>query len=952
MSQSFRARTAGTLLALLSSLLVLGNPLAAADAKPVPAKIAFVEETLGNGLKVIYAPLKTAPVVHVRVLYHVGSRDERPDRQGFAHLFEHMMFRGSAHVKPEEHMKLIGVVGGNSNAFTSFDQTVYVNTIPSNHLEMALYLEADRMASFKVDETIYKTERKVVAEEWRLRQNQPYGTMYDDFLRTAFTTHPYRWTPIGDMQHLAAAGVAELQDFFNRYYVPNNAILVIAGDIDVEQARGLVKRYFGWIPKGPDVKRDIPAEPEQAQARRAEVKYPVPLPAVLVGYHLPGYRHDDHYPVSLLGTILSGGRSARLDRELVHGKDAVATYADVTYLQLEDMGGIAAGAGLLPGRDVAEAEAALVKVIAGVAENGVTAEELEKAKTQARVGIINGRRTATALADQLGSAALFGQDANRVNTDLAKLEAVTPADIQRVARTYLRPERSTTLVVRPDPLAALAKAGAKKVEAEEKAAEQTAAANPPEPAGQPRVVKFPEGYPERPPVADASLRASFEKGTEATVNGVKVIVMPDHRLPTVNWSLVMRRGSDSDPKGKEGLAGLTAQMLRRGAAGVSFEELNKELESRGITLEAGAGGDVTTLSGSSLSPDLEHGLMRARQVLREPAFPEAEFKKLKDQRVAGLLNSRETPSTVASTDLVAALYGDSPLGRNPTPESVSAITLDDVKAFYARNYRPNDAILVLSGDVTVERGQALAKTLLDGWEPGPMATVSYDLPEMPKRRRIILVDNPAGKQATIRMGARAYTLRSDEKFPGSVAGTILSSGIESRLGRYVRAEKGLAYGVRGTFDPGRHAGAFVASTDTALESTADAVRAVWKVLDDLRREDVAPQELADAQRRVAGGMVMAMQTIQQQAGYRVDGLLNGYPIDYYDTYPSKIAAVTAGQVRAVIDRYARDDEMVVIVVAPAGQVKAQLERLGEVEVVPMPAKREGAKGQQELKKAA
>src|SRR5829696_1415757 len=198
----------------IAMLIVLAASLARAAE---PAKIEFTEETLGNGLHVIYAPLRQAPVVHVRVLYHVGSRDERPDRQGFAHLFEHMMFRGSAHVAPEEHMKLIGVVGGNSNAFTSFDQTVYVNTVPSNHVDMALYLEADRMASFKVSEDIYKTERKVVAEEWRIRQNRPYGTQYEDFLKNVFTTHSYRWTPIGNMQHLQAAEVAELQDFYNTF---------------------------------------------------------------------------------------------------------------------------------------------------------------------------------------------------------------------------------------------------------------------------------------------------------------------------------------------------------------------------------------------------------------------------------------------------------------------------------------------------------------------------------------------------------------------------------------------------------------------------------------------------------------------------------------------------------------------------------------------------------------
>src|SRR4051794_11228554 len=208
-------------------LLTILMPLSFVPLAHAEDGITYETEKLANGLTVIYAPMPTSPVTHVRVLYHVGSKDERPDRQGFAHMFEHMMFRGSAHVKPQEHMKLIGDVGGYSNAFTDFDDTVYVDTIPANQLEMALYLEADRMSSFKVNEEIFKTERKVVAEEWRLGENEPYGHLEKDALALAYRVHPYRWSPIGDMDQLRAAKVEELQDFFNTYYVPNNAVLVV-----------------------------------------------------------------------------------------------------------------------------------------------------------------------------------------------------------------------------------------------------------------------------------------------------------------------------------------------------------------------------------------------------------------------------------------------------------------------------------------------------------------------------------------------------------------------------------------------------------------------------------------------------------------------------------------------------------------------------------------------------
>jgi zinc protease len=267
-----------------------------------------------------------------------------------------------------------------------------------------------------------------------------------------------------------------------------------------------------------------------------------------------------------------------------------------------------------------------------------------------------------------------------------------------------------------------------------------------------------------------------------------------------------------------------------------------------------------------------------------------------------------------------------------------------VKQFYNTFYKPNDAIVILSGDVTVEKGQELAKKLIADWSPAPngLPPVEIKLPEHSKKRRIVLVDRPEGKQATVRMGVPAYTIRSDEKFPGSVASRILSSGIDSRLGKYVRAEKGLAYGVQGIFDPSRQAGRFVGQTDTAIESTADAVEAMFKVFDDMRKTNVTDTELAEAKLRVAGGMVMAVQTIAQQADYRGDGILNDYPIDYYDKYPARISEVTADQVREVMEKYVRDDAMTIVVVAPAEQVKSQLERLGTVEVVPMPAKRDGA----------
>jgi zinc protease len=919
-----------------------------APAKPAdaaaPQPIQYTEETLPNGLRVIYAPLKNAPVVHVRMGYHVGSRDERPDRQGFAHMFEHMMFRGSKHVGNQEHMRLVNGVGGISNAFTSFDQTVYWQTVPAQHLEMCLYLEADRMASFKVDGDIYKTERQVVGEEWRLRQNRPYGTIYEDLLGTAFTKHSYRWTPIGNMQHLAAAGVQDLQDFFNTYYLPNNAVLTISGDFDLPQAKQWVQKYYGWIPKGPEISRLAQPEPKQTETRRVEVPQRVPLAMAAIAYHTPGYSSDDHFALDLASQILGSGRTSRLDRLLVNSDNPQAVQAGASNMQLQDSGMFMVNAVVMQGKDAEAVEKALLEEVAKLIEGGVTAEELEKAKTQARIGLIRGRQTAENVAAALQDEALFANDPARANTALAKLEAVTPADVQAAAKKYLSPESATIMRVKSDPLGAAARAAAATQASTTQASTTQPAAQGPAAPVTPRAIDFPADYPQRPPINDKVVRASFNKGVETTIDGVKVIVMPDSRLPLVSWSLTTRAGSHLDPVGKEGLAGITADMLRRGAGGLSFAELNQDLESRGINVEASAGGDTLRVGGSSLSKDLSHGMLRTRQVLLEPAFPAAELEKLKAQSLSSLSVARETPGSVADEDLDAAIYGTSALGRSATPESVQSITLDDVRNWYDTFVHRKDAIFVISGDVTVERGQELARELLANWKnAGEKDTVAreplYTFPAAPTERKILLIDHPEAKGASIRMGVPSYAVKSDDKFAGTLAGQILTSGIDSRLNKYVRAEKGLSYGVHGTFQPNRYAGMFGVSTDGRVEKAAESVTAIFEVLEKMRGENVTDKELFDAKTRTIGLMLMGMQTIQQQASYRVDGILNGYPLDYYDVYPEKVAAVSADQIRELMNKYVVPNQFTVVVVAPAKAVQAELEKLGKVTVIPMPNQR-------------
>jgi zinc protease len=335
---------------------------------------------------------------------------------------------------------------------------------------------------------------------------------------------------------------------------------------------------------------------------------------------------------------------------------------------------------------------------------------------------------------------------------------------------------------------------------------------------------------------------------------------------------------------------------------------------------------------------LDDAVRLAGLIVARPDFPQDQFDNLKANAISSLTAELASPTTIADREIEKLLYGNSPLGRNSTPKSLASITLADVKAFYDLAYRPEDSILQIFGDLTVDKGKEIAKKIAQGWHPPgePAPIPKLTLPAKPAKRTIVLVDNPEGRQAAIRMGIPAYTLASDEKFAGSLINQILSGGIESRIMRYVRAEKGLAYHAHGVFMPGRIAGAFMGQTGTEVDKAADAIAAMFEVLDQVRTADVTPAELDDAKRRVAGRMFMQMQTIDQQAASKLEAKLNGYPEDYYDKYAKRVSEVKAEQVRTLMNKYVDPTAMQIVVVAPAAASKEKLSALGEVKVEKMP----------------
>jgi zinc protease len=435
---------------LLVACAVLASALVPLDAAVRPPKLQYQMTTLPNGLRVILSEDHSTPIVHVSVWYHVGSKNERPGRTGFAHFFEHMMFKGSKNVEPEAHTSIIASVGGRSNAYTTEDETVFWQTVPAQYLPLALWMEADRLATLRIDEAAFRREREVVKEERRMRvENQPYGRLSEIIYDHAFTTHPYKHPTIGSMADLEAASVADVREFHSTYYVPENATVTVVGDFDSAQALEMVTRYFARVPKASrPVPRDIPKEPPQTKERRAVVEESWPLPAVVVAYHVTYDGHPDAYPLHITSKILSDGQSARIPRELVYNKRIALTAfgrGNIT----ADPNLFYAVAIVQPGQTAKAAEEALIAEFERLKREPVSEAELQQSKNQWARDYVLSRESNQDKALHLAHAAVIHNDIQTADGEFDIFMNVTTADVQRVAKTYFNETNRVVLHVMP-----------------------------------------------------------------------------------------------------------------------------------------------------------------------------------------------------------------------------------------------------------------------------------------------------------------------------------------------------------------------------------------------------------------------------------------------------------------------------------------------------------------------
>jgi len=433
--------------AALGACVIVATAL---DAAVRPPKLQYDISTLPNGLTVVLEEDHSVPIVHVNLTYHVGSKNERPGRTGFAHLFEHLMFKGSKNVDPEGHTSMIASIGGQSNAFTTEDETTFWETAPSQYLPLLLWLEADRMATLRINNETFVSEREVVKEERRLRvDNQPYGRLNEIIYDQVFTTHPYKHVPIGSMADLDAATVDDVRDFYQTFYVPENATLTIVGDLDSAQAMERITQYLGRVPKAKKpVPRDIPKEPPQTTERRVTLQQPWPLPAVVVAYHITNDGNPDSYPLHIAGKVLSDGQSSRIYQKLVYEQQlAVAAFGGPNLI--EDPNLFSAVAIVQPGRTPAEVIAPLSAEFDRLKNEPISERELQRTKNQFARDYILNRESDQDKARVLSHAVVIHHDIKTADGEFEIFQGLTAADVQRVARTYFTANNRTVLTLMP-----------------------------------------------------------------------------------------------------------------------------------------------------------------------------------------------------------------------------------------------------------------------------------------------------------------------------------------------------------------------------------------------------------------------------------------------------------------------------------------------------------------------
>jgi zinc protease len=873
-------------------------------AQTTPAKqAALVQETiLDNGLKVLIKPVRTAPAVSMYVWYKVGSRNEKKGETGLAHQLEHLLFKGTK-TRPVQFGQFFNLLGAQANAFTTFDTTAYYATTGADKLDALLQLESDRMANTVAGPEQLASEKTVVLSELDGYRNSPESVLSDKVQETAFTTHPYRQTPIGDRNDVVNFTAKMAQDFYQENYGPNNATLVIVGNIDPKATLEKVKATFGQIPGRAKPTTSYAQEPPQTEERRVTVKQPGSIPILQMLYHGPKSTDPDIYALDLLDNVLNVGRSSRTYKALVETGIAASVSGGIS--PQVDPGWYNLEAIPNSGTSLETLQQKMDVVLEKIKKEKVTPEELRRAKETARVSTFLGNDSIENQAQALGYFETIYGDWRVIDKLSERYNKVTEEDLLRVAQKYLAPTNRTVGNFIPTSLGG-----------------SLSAANPGKPES------FSPGAPVDPatltkylpplPKTSNTKVAKPERGV--LPNGLTYLILPNRSAPTVSVQLDLNAGSGFDPKAKAGLANLTAGLLTSGTKTKSASEIARLLDNEGIRLGAATRREKASLAAEALSEDAENILKIGADVLRNPSFPTDEFNRAKARTLVGLKAELDDPGSVARRNFYQSLFPENhPFHSQPMPESVQSLTPEDLKKFHQQYYRPDNSTLVIAGDVNPAQVKGWITKYMGTWKAqGKALQLTATTPQPNPKESVVEL---AGKQQTeVFLGGPGLSRKDPDFYAAQVLNQILGGDtLSSRLGKRVRDQLGLTYGVYSSFVTGKLVGPFIVVMQTNPKDTEKAVAETLKEIDRIRTEGPTDVELANAKRSLIYEFPLEFLSNSNLASIILSQEEYGLGKDYPERFNSLVEKVDQAAIKRVSQKVLDPKTFTKVIVQPKGE---------------------------------
>ncbi len=894
--------------------------------------IPYKKYKLSNGLELILHQDNSDPLVHVDVTYHVGSAREEPGKSGFAHFFEHMMFQGSKNIADEAHFKIITEAGGTLNGTTNSDRTNYYQTVPANQLEKVLWLESDRMGFMleAVTSDKFEVQRETVKNERGQRyDNRPYGLLSERVDEALYPkNHPYSWQTIGYVDDLNRVTVADLKAFFLRWYGPNNATLTIGGDIDIEQTLAWVERYFGEIPMGPEVKDEVKTPVSLSETRYISMEDEVHLPLVYLKFPTVQARHEDEAPLDILSDILGTGKTSLFYKNLVKSGYAINAAVNHPCQELACSFSLYALANPQKQLKLSDLEQVIRDTLLEFEQRGVTDADLQKTQVAMEASTIYGLQSVHGKVSTLAYNNTFGGEPDKVQYDLDRYNAVTKADVMRVFKKYIKdkhavvmsivPKGKLDLVAKPDNYTftnrkdlRISLVNDDKLDyryidsAIDRTITPIAKTN--------KAVKLPEYW-----------QSEFD-------NGIKLIGTKNSETPTITLSIGIEGGTWLEDKSQAGLASLTADLMNETTKNYSNEAIAQELEKLGSSINVSASGRYTWISLSSLTKNLDKSLELLEEKLFKPAFNEVDFTRLKNQTLQHLAHAKKNPDTVAKWAFNHMLYGQDNRISYPdvgTIETLEAIKLSDVKAYYSSYYSPKKTEVVIVGDI--DKTTIINKlSFLTKWQGQDYSLPKFnDFPKLDGQHVYFLHQDKA-KQSVIRLGKRSQPYdATGEHFKSKLMNFTLGGAFNSRINLNLREDKGYTYGARSGFRAGKNLGQFVASAGVKQAHTADSLAEIRKEINLYQSQGLSSDELVFMQKAFTQSDALEYETPQDKALFLQRLQEFSLSPDYVEKQMMIINQVTVDDLNAIAKKELNLSDMQTLIVGDRVKVLPQLEKAG------------------------